>query len=199
MSTTSPSVSFMSYALKGNDSFCSTESLSSTNSDKFVGVIKVEPQVEGVCSGKGNGIVTGTKLSSFSSSCWLDRLLALPNSFYASIKKAKKFIYLKSFGIKCTSGIRSLRAILENIWEVKESRFENTLWRLVSVSKKEKLICLKSMLNSLVSCSWEGFSPILLGFLGSFQLFESEIKQTFKKKKKKWYYLLSSLRVWFKG
>lgn len=179
MSTASPSVSFMSYALKRNDSFCSTESLSGTNSDKFVGVIKVEPRAEGVCSGEGNGIVTGTKPSSFSSSCWLDRLLALPNSFYASIKKAKKFVYLKSFGIKCTPGIRSLRAILEKIWEVKESRFENTLWRLVSVSKKEKLLCLKSMLNSLVSCSWEGFSPILLGFLGSFQLFGSEIKQTF--------------------
>lgn len=175
MSTASPSVSFMSYALKRNDSFCSTESLSGTNSDKFVGVIKVEPRAEGVCSGEGNGIVTGTKPSS----CWLDRLLALPNSFYASIKKAKKFVYLKSFGIKCTPGIRSLRAILEKIWEVKESRFENTLWRLVSVSKKEKLLCLKSMLNSLVSCSWEGFSPILLGFLSSFQLFGSEIKQTF--------------------
>ena len=115
MSTTSPSVSFMSYALKGNDSLCSTESLSGTNSDKFVGVIKVEPRAERVCSGEGNEIVIGTKPISFLSSCWLDRLLALPNSFYASIKKAKKFVYLKSFGIKCTSGIRSLRAILEKI------------------------------------------------------------------------------------
>ena len=44
----SPSVSSMSFAIKGADLLCLTESLFSTSSDNSVGAVEAEPQAEGM-------------------------------------------------------------------------------------------------------------------------------------------------------
>ena len=149
----------MSFAIKGADLLCLTESLFSTSSDNSVGAVEAEPQAEGMWSGEESGIVTeGPSRVVYwavvgETSC----LLSLTTSVLVS-KEPKGLSALKSFGTKCIPGNRSLETILGKIIGVKRSRFENTFWRLVLISKREKLLCLKSMLNILVSRSREGFS-----------------------------------------
>ena len=112
MSTASPSMLSMPSAIKGVGLFYSIESLSSTNSGKFVGAVEGEPWV-GVCSSKESGIMTkrpgrvvcravvgGRGCSPF------------PISSMLVSKEPEDLCTLKSFRTKCTKRIRSLEAIL---------------------------------------------------------------------------------------
>ena len=109
MSMVSHFMSSMFFAIKGVDSSCSTESLFGSSSDKSVRAIKAEPQVERVCSGEGNGIMIEEpgrvvcQVVAGGTSC-----LLFPATSMLSSKEPKGLSILKSFGIKCILGIRSL-------------------------------------------------------------------------------------------
>ena len=113
MSATSSFVSSMSSTIKGTNSFCSIESLFNTNSGKSIGPVKVEPQAEGVCSGEESGIVTEGPGRLVFQAIVGDRGCSLsPTAFLLVLKEPEGLSTLKSFGTKCTLGIRSLGTIL---------------------------------------------------------------------------------------
>ena len=109
MSAASHSVSSMFSTIKGVDSSCSTESLFGSSSDKSVGAIKAEPRAERVCLGEGNGIMIERpgrvvfQVAASGTSCLLSPITSMLVS-----KEPKGLSILKSFGIKCIFGIRSL-------------------------------------------------------------------------------------------